>query len=70
MDEHIYKLIELTGTSGTSMEDAVNRALSRAGQTVRNMKWFEVISTRGVIDAGRVSQWQVTLRVGFALDES
>ena len=70
MDEHIYKLIELTGTSEKSVEDAVNRALSRAARTVRNMKWFEIVSTRGAIDAGRVSQWQVTLRVGFALDET
>lgn len=70
MEEHIYKLIELTGTSPVSIEDAVNRALARAGQTVRNMKWFELVSTRGVIDAGKVSQWQATLRVGFALDET
>ena len=67
-DNHVYKLIELTGTSGKSIEDAVNNALSRAAQTVRNMRWFEVTETRGRIDGGRAAQWQVTVKVGFTLE--
>jgi flavin-binding protein dodecin len=66
--EHVYKLIELTGTSADGIEDAVNNALARAAKTVRNMRWFEVTETRGKIDAGRASQWQVTIKVGFTLD--
>ena len=68
MNEHVYKLIELTGTSATSIEEAVNNALARAAKTVRNMRWFEVTETRGKIDAGRASQWQVTVKVGFTLE--
>ena len=68
MNEHVYKLIELTGTSATSIEEAVNNALVRAAKTVRNMRWFEVTETRGKIDAGRASQWQVTVKVGFTLE--
>jgi dodecin len=66
--DHIYKLIELTGTSGNSIEEAVNNALARAGQTVRNMRWFEVLETRGAIENGRATQWQVTIKVGFTLE--
>jgi flavin-binding protein dodecin len=69
MPEHVYKLIELTGTSNQSIEDAVNRAVERASQTVRNMRWFEVCETRGAIENGKVVTWQVTIKVGFRLDE-
>lgn len=69
MDHHVFKTIELTGTSGTSLEDAIRSAIARAAETVRNMRWFEVIETRGAIDNGQVAQWQVTLKVGFALEE-
>lgn len=69
MDNSVYKLIELTGTSATSVEDAVNAALARASKTVRNMRWFEVTETRGAIKDGQVAEWQVTLKVGFRLDE-
>ncbi|MGH7128008.1 MAG: dodecin [Planctomycetaceae bacterium] len=68
-DEHVYKLIELTGSSATTMEDAVNNALARASQTVRNMRWFEVVETRGDVQNGRAAHWQVTIKVGFTLDE-
>ena len=68
MADHVYKLIELTGSSSTSMEDAVNTAIARASETIRNMRWFEVTETRGTIDAGKVSQWQVTLKIGFTLE--
>jgi flavin-binding protein dodecin len=66
--DHVYKLIELTGTSPKSIEDAVNNALARAAKTVRNMRWFEVTETRGTIDGGRAGQWQVTIKVGFTLE--
>jgi hypothetical protein len=69
MADHVYKLIELTGTSTKSMEDAVQNALARAGQTIRNMRWFEVIETRGQIEKKKIAHWQVTIKVGFTLDE-
>jgi flavin-binding protein dodecin len=69
MNEHVYKLIELTGTSATSIEEAVNNALARAAKTVRNMRWFEVLETRGAIRDGKVELWQVTVKVGFTLEE-
>ena len=69
MPDQVYKLIELTGTSDRSIEDAVSGAIERASKTVRNMRWFEVIETRGAIDNGKVEKWQVTLKVGFRLDE-
>ena len=68
-ENHVYKLIELTGTSGKSIEDAVNSALARAAQTVRNMRWFEVTETRGHVEAGEVKHWQVTIKLGFTLED-
>jgi dodecin len=69
MADNVYKIIELTGTSSTTMEDAVNNAIARASQTIRQMRWFEVIETRGTIENGSVRSWQVTLKVGFTLEE-
>lgn len=69
MSDKVYKLLEITGTSSQSIEDAVNNAISRASASVRNMRWFQVIETRGSIDAGKVSQWQVTMKVGFAIED-
>ena len=69
MSDHVYKLIELTGSSTTGIEDAVNNAINRAGQTVRNMRWFEVTETRGHIENGKVQHWQVTVKVGFTLED-
>jgi flavin-binding protein dodecin len=68
MDENVYKQIMLTGTSNTSMEEAVKNAVARASKTVRQMRWFEVIETRGTIAEGAVEQWQVTVRIGFTLE--
>lgn len=65
---HVYKTIELTGSSTTGIEDAVNTAITRAAQTVRNMHWFEVVETRGHIQDDRVAHWQVTIKVGFTLE--
>jgi hypothetical protein len=67
MKDHIYKIIELTGTSTTSIEDAVTKAVTRAHQTLKNLCWFNVIETRGSIDKGKVQHWQVTIKVGFTL---
>lgn len=69
MSDHVYKLIQLTGTSSTSVEDAVQNAVARASKTVRNMRWFEVLETRGTIEGGKVDQWQVTLKIGFTLED-
>lgn len=68
MQDHVYKLIELTGTSSTSIEDAVGRAIERAHQTVKNLSWFQVTETRGNIREGKVHHWQVTLKVGFTVE--
>jgi dodecin len=69
MSNHVYKVIELTGSSPTGIEDAVNTAVTRAAKTIRNMRWFEVVETRGEIQGGKVNHWQVTLKVGFTLDD-
>lgn len=69
MSDHIYKKIELVGSSTTSIEDAVQNALSRAAETVRNMRWFEVVETRGHIEENRINHWQVTVKVGFTLEK-
>lgn len=68
MSSHVYKTLELTGSSTTGIEDAVNTAIAKAGQTVRNMQWFEVVETRGHIQGDKVAHWQVTLKVGFTLE--
>jgi flavin-binding protein dodecin len=70
MSEHIYKKIELVGSSPNGFEDAVKNALTRAEKTVRNMRWFEVAETRGYIENGKVGHWQVTLKVGFTLEDA
>ena len=68
MSEHIYKVLELVGSSKSSIEDAIQQAVTRAGETVRNIRWFQVLETRGVVEAGQVAYYQVTLKVGFTLD--
>jgi flavin-binding protein dodecin len=68
MNEHVYKKIELTGSSDKGIEDAIASAIARASQSVRNMRWFEVIETRGHIENGRIAHYQVTLKVGFTLE--
>jgi dodecin len=67
--DHIYKILELVGSSEKSIEDAIQNAISRASKTIREMKWFEVLETRGHIEKGAVAHYQVTLRVGFTLEE-
>jgi len=68
MTNHTYKTIEITGSSGNSFDDAVKNALSRTGETVRNLRWFEVGQIRGHLDNGQIDHWQVTLKIGFALE--
>ena len=68
MPDHVYKTIELVGSSMKGVEDATRSAIARASQTVRNLRWFEVIETRGHIEEGKVAHWQVTLKVGFTLE--
>ena len=69
MSDHVYKQVELTGSSKTSMEDAIKNAISRASKTLRGMHWFEVTDTRGFIEDGKIGYWQVTVKVGFTLEE-
>ena len=69
MNDKVYKLIEVTGTSTTTLEDAIQNAIARSAKTVRQMRWFEVVETRGSIQDDKVAQWQVTLKIGFALED-
>jgi flavin-binding protein dodecin len=68
MPDHVYKVIELTGSSQKGLQDAIETAIARASKTVRNMRWFQVVETRGHIDEGKVAYWQVTIKVGFTLE--
>jgi flavin-binding protein dodecin len=69
MPDHIYKKVELVGSSRESIEAAVENALARAQKTIRNMRWLEVVETRGHIENGKIDHWQVTVNIGFTLDE-
>ncbi len=68
MTDHVYKTIELTGTSKKSQEAAVENAVSKASQSLHNLRWFEVVETRGTIENGKVTAWQVTVKISFTLD--
>ena len=68
MDEHIYKKIEIVGTSEKSSDDAIENALKKASKSIQNLRWFEVIDTRGNINDGKVDKWQVTIKVGFTMN--
>ncbi len=69
MSDKVYKLIEITGTSSVGLEEAIQTAVAKAAKSVRNLRWFQVIETRGAIDGDKVAQWQVTLKIGFSLDD-
>jgi len=69
MPDHVYKTVELTGSSTVGIDDAVSRAIARASQTLRNLRWFEVVQVRGHINGGAVAHWQVTVKIGFSLDD-
>ena len=68
MAGHVYKKIELVGSSPDSLQEAIENAVAKAAKTVRNLRWFEVVETRGQIEDGKVAHWQVTLKIGFTLD--
>ncbi len=68
MADHIYKRIEIIGSSEKSIEDAIRNAIAKAHESLRNLRWFEVVETRGNISDGVVAHWQVTLKIGFTLD--
>lgn len=69
MSDHIYKKVELVGSSTLGIDDAIKNAVNRAAKTLRNLRWFEVLETRGQIEQNGIAHWQVTIRVGFALEE-
>ena len=68
-DNNVYKIVELTGSSPAGVEDAIQTAIARASSTLRNIRWFEVVQTRGHVEDGRVAHYQVTLKVGFTLED-
>ena len=68
MSNHVYKTIELTGSSPKGIEDAIANAIGKASKTVHNLRWFQVVDTRGEVEGGKVAHWQVTMKVGFTLD--
>ena len=68
MSNHVYKQVELTGSSSVSIEDAVSTAIAKAHQTVRNIQWFSIVETRGHVADGKVAHWQVTIKVGFTME--
>ncbi len=69
MDDHIYRVIQIVGSSEKSVDDAIQRAVARASKTLRQLRWFEVVETRGHIDEGKILHYQVTLKIGFTIDE-
>jgi flavin-binding protein dodecin len=69
MTDHVYRVIDLVGSSETGIEDAINSAITKAGRTVRHMRWFEVVETRGHIENNKVAHYQVTLKVGFSVED-
>ena len=67
MPEHVYQKIELTGSSSLGIQQAIENAVAKANEAIKNMRWFEVVETRGHIDKGKVAHWQVTIKVGYTL---
>jgi dodecin len=68
MNDHVYKTIEITGSSPTSADDAIRVAVAKASTTVKNLRWFKVVETRGHIEGDKVAHWQVTIHLGFTLE--
>ena len=68
MADHVYKTLEVTGTSSKGADDAIRVAIEKASQTVRNLRWFKVTEVRGNLEGGTIEHWQVTLKIGFTLD--
>jgi dodecin len=70
MSNHVYKTVELVGSSTVSSDEAVRTAIARASATVRNLRWFQVTDLRGHIENGQIAHWQVTIKVGFTLEDA
>ena len=70
MDEHVYKIIEITGSSHQSIEDAIQNAVGRASRTLKNLRWFEVVQTRGHLEGGKIGHYQVVLKIGFTIEDA
>ncbi len=70
MSDHVYKTIEITGTSTEGVERAVENAIGKAGESLHNLRWFEITNVRGDVHGGSINHWQVTLKVGFTLDDN
>lgn len=68
MADHVYKHLELTGSSAVSIEEAVSNAIAKAAETVRNIQWFHIVETRGHVQDSKVAHWQVTIKAGFTLE--
>jgi hypothetical protein len=69
MPDHVYRIIEVAGSSENSIEDAIRNAVGRASRTLRQVGWFEVLQTRGHVEGGKVAHFQVVLKVGFTLED-
>ena len=69
MTNHVYKKIELTGSSSVGIQDAIENAVAKASKTLHDLRWFEVVETRGHIDQGKIAHWQVTIKIGFTISE-
>jgi hypothetical protein len=69
MSEHTYKMVELVGSSKESSDDAIRNAIIKAGESIKHMRWFQVVETRGYIEDDTVAYWQVTIKVGFTVGE-
>lgn len=65
---HTYKIIEICGSSPTSLQEAIENAVAKAAESLHNLRWFEVVETRGHLEDGKIAHWQVTIKVGFTLD--
>ena len=68
MNDHVYKITELAGSSSKGIEDAVQNAIARASKSLRNLRWFEITETRGHVENGKIAQWQVMVKIGFTLE--
>ena len=69
MGNHIYKKVEIVGTSEKSSDDAIHNALTKASRSIKNLRWFELVETRGSINEGVIERWQVTIKVGFTMND-
>lgn len=68
MEDHVYKKIEIIGSSEVSSDAAVENAIARAGKSIHHLRWFEVVETRGSVEDGKIKRWQVTIKIGFTMN--